>query len=272
MRFLRAFREKGSILFVSHDLGAVMNLCDRAIWLDRGQLRSQGSPRRICEEYTAELYEEHTRAKVPASIVAGDPGSATTTAAKRTNPAAPEQLATDDRKMPQHMPDGESLKFDRSSRSFGDGSAEILDVRLRLQDGASLPHLRGGEQLELIVEWQAHRTITSPIVGFIIKDRLGQYIFGENTFATGRMSDVNVLPGAKYGAHFRFTMPELKPGAYVVATAVASGTLDQHVQHHWIHEAMLFNFYSERKTGVLVYVPMQAAEMTEVREGATVGS
>ena len=33
MRFLREFRENGTLLFVSHDTSAVLNLCDRALWL-----------------------------------------------------------------------------------------------------------------------------------------------------------------------------------------------------------------------------------------------
>jgi lipopolysaccharide transport system ATP-binding protein len=38
MRFLRKFQETGTVLFVSHDTGAVTNLCDRAVWLDHGKV------------------------------------------------------------------------------------------------------------------------------------------------------------------------------------------------------------------------------------------
>lgn len=40
MRFLEGFKENGTILFVSHDSGAVTSLCDRAIWLDSGDRKS----------------------------------------------------------------------------------------------------------------------------------------------------------------------------------------------------------------------------------------
>src|SRR4051812_8784835 len=43
MRYLNAFKQRGSILFVSHDLGAVTGLCDRAIWLDQGVIRGEGA-------------------------------------------------------------------------------------------------------------------------------------------------------------------------------------------------------------------------------------
>lgn len=42
---LREFRAKGgSVLFVSHDLGAVKMLCDRALVLDHGKIRHLGAP------------------------------------------------------------------------------------------------------------------------------------------------------------------------------------------------------------------------------------
>ena len=44
MRFLRAFMKTGTVLFVSHDTGAVQNLCHHAIWLEQGKLRKEGRP------------------------------------------------------------------------------------------------------------------------------------------------------------------------------------------------------------------------------------
>ena len=57
MRYLKAFKQRGSILFVSHDIGAVTGLCDRAIWLDHGVLRGEGPAGRVCEDYMASLHE-----------------------------------------------------------------------------------------------------------------------------------------------------------------------------------------------------------------------
>ena len=42
LRFLRRFQQHGAILFVSHDTSAVMNLCERALWLDQGLTMKRG--------------------------------------------------------------------------------------------------------------------------------------------------------------------------------------------------------------------------------------
>jgi len=39
------------VVLVSHDLTAIQNLCNRAIWLHRGQLRMQGEPYEVVEAY-----------------------------------------------------------------------------------------------------------------------------------------------------------------------------------------------------------------------------
>lgn len=49
---LKSLKERGTtIVIVSHALGQVEKLCDRAIWIDKGKIRKEGSARLICREY-----------------------------------------------------------------------------------------------------------------------------------------------------------------------------------------------------------------------------
>jgi ABC-type polysaccharide/polyol phosphate transport system ATPase subunit len=49
---MKELRDSGtSILFVSHSISAVRNFCDRAVWLDNGQVRAFGERLKICDEY-----------------------------------------------------------------------------------------------------------------------------------------------------------------------------------------------------------------------------
>ena len=53
---IRDVRSKGgSVLFVSHDLGAIAELCDRAMWLDRGRVRAIGPAAAIVRAYETEV-------------------------------------------------------------------------------------------------------------------------------------------------------------------------------------------------------------------------
>jgi len=44
-------RRDRTVLFVSHDLGAITRLCTRAVWLEGGRIQSDGSPREIVSRY-----------------------------------------------------------------------------------------------------------------------------------------------------------------------------------------------------------------------------
>lgn len=44
-----------SLLFVSHSIGQVRDLCDRAIWLDHGHIVADGEVNEICDRYTATI-------------------------------------------------------------------------------------------------------------------------------------------------------------------------------------------------------------------------
>lgn len=43
-----------TVIFVSHNMGSVAQLCERVVWLDRGQVRSSGNPSAVITEYLAD--------------------------------------------------------------------------------------------------------------------------------------------------------------------------------------------------------------------------
>jgi len=53
---MQSFRENGTtILFVSHALASVAELCDRAIWIDRGRIRHAGPATEVIHSYKASV-------------------------------------------------------------------------------------------------------------------------------------------------------------------------------------------------------------------------
>jgi len=241
MRWLRSFREKGTILFCGHDIGAVMNLCDQAIWLDRGEVRDQGETKGVCEAYLA-------------SIHAQTAGLAQETPPKKRIPKVrtPAKLKAEPADQLIRV-----VEFDPDSPAYGSGDATIVEVKMTKPDGSDLGLIRGGEEVQITLRVKANASIDRPIVGFHIKDRLGQWLLGENTYLPYRDAPISLDPGMEIEARFTFDLPLLRTGPYAVAAAVASGTIDNHVQHHWVHEALVFEVKSPIEKGVLVGLPME---------------
>jgi len=75
-----SFRENGkTLILVTHDLGAISSFCDRAIWLDEGRVRGEGTPESITRRYVAEVTEQEElwsaqQAAASCSFSFGSPG------------------------------------------------------------------------------------------------------------------------------------------------------------------------------------------------------
>jgi len=51
LKYLRDFRQRGSILLVTHALEQLADMCDEAIWIDRGRIREMGNPEAVAAKY-----------------------------------------------------------------------------------------------------------------------------------------------------------------------------------------------------------------------------
>lgn len=277
MRFLRDFQRTGTVLFVSHDAAAVTNLCDRAVWLEGGRVMLDGPTKQVCEAYHASVYAHAPVAPAPAPapevVDAGadghdaPAGGATTDAPPPATPrrhihvARPLHAeAVDDLDPALDQARMRVFRFRDDAAGFGDGGATIRDVRLEDPDGRRVATVDGGDSVRLVVEVEAHRDIPRPIVGFFLKDRLGQQLFGTNTYDAGSPAEA-VPAGALFEATYAFRMPYLPRGTYTFDVAVADGDLLDHVQTTWVYDGLVVeSIVNTRSTG-LVGIPYRSISL-----------
>jgi lipopolysaccharide transport system ATP-binding protein len=268
MRYLREFQKRGTLLFVSHDTGAVTSLCSRAIWLDSGRMVMDGTAREVVEHYLAaqhaadraSLGEKVTvRASVP-EAGAVIHGATTMSAAMPLDVIDPRQdvlngVAT------RNLIEVFDFDVEKISNEFGAGAVRIVDVRLLDGNGEAHRLTAGGEIVDLAIDAEVGKSIEAPIFGFYVKDRLGQRLFGDNTYINYRDQPLRAQPGTRLRAHFRFRMPVLPSGDYSVDVALATGTQENHTQQHWIHDAFAFRANESSMRHGLVGVPMHSIEI-----------
>jgi lipopolysaccharide transport system ATP-binding protein len=247
MRFLRSFMKTGTVLFVSHDTGSVKNLCNHAIWLEKGQVLQEGSPKEVCDLYLEAFYEAQQ-------------GKSSTTKLKVIKNHDANRPLKDQRleflNASNLRNDLRIFEFDPEAASFGKGGAQIISVELLDRTGSPLAWVVGGEQVTLRVIARAHESLDAPIIGFFVRDRLGQALFGDNTYLSHRDAPVFCESESNIQAGFTFLMPILPPGDYSINVAIANGTQEHHVQHHWMHDAVFFRSESSSVCTGLIGVPM----------------
>jgi lipopolysaccharide transport system ATP-binding protein len=253
MRFLREFQKNGTLLFVSHDSAAVINLCERALLLENGKPQMIGAARDVVEAYTA-----HQHAKEVAGV--------------RVRPVAGEaQGGRRSLREEQDVRQADAgarfraFEFDpeRAGVEFGAGGAKIRSVSIAEESGSG-ELIAGGEVVVLRIIVELHDTLRDLIVGFYVKDRLGQRLFGDNTYLACSDIDFSGSAGDVFEVSFRFRMPILPYGAYTIDAAVASGTQHEHVQQHWVHDALEFRALDQTMRFGLIGIPMLAIDVNQV--------
>jgi lipopolysaccharide transport system ATP-binding protein len=257
MRFLRNFMGKGTVLFVSHDTGAVINLCQRAVWLDQGISKGQGDPKEIAQLYLAESYValQGENAVVAPVAVEG---------VKDILGTQPRDMRLDFINSTRHRNDMELFHFTPDAAAFGKGGGSIVSVQFFDESDRPLTWMVGGEQVVLKIICRANDDLFNPIIGFIVNDRLGQALFGDNTCNFSKQAGLAVAADEIFEAVFKFVMPILPVGDYSVTVALAEGSQQDHVQHHWMHDALVFKSHSSSVSTGLVGVPMQHIRMSKV--------
>jgi len=132
-----------------------------------------------------------------------------------------------------------ALDDGRVATVSGTGEATIVEVRLLNARGERVEVVDVGELVTLEVKVCAHVRIPRMVVGYMIKDRLGQTIYGTNTHhLENPLHDLEKDERASFLFHFRAA---LGPGTYSIAVALHS--TDSHLvnNYEWRDMALVFN-------------------------------
>jgi ABC-type polysaccharide/polyol phosphate transport system ATPase subunit len=218
-RKINEFREcSKTIIFVSHDVGLVNSLCQRCIWINDGAIKEIGKPEEVTKKFVSFMaYGIET--SFENEVLSTE---CTTPGVQKVN-----WLSTKD------------------LESFGEKKAIINSIAFVNDNFENIEILKGGEKVHLFYDIYVKEDIISPIVGFIIKDRNGNVLTGANSFVYRNNSNISsFVKGGRYFINVEFRVPFLGNGEYLISPAIAEGTQENHIQQHWVHDAIVFRVCS----------------------------
>jgi lipopolysaccharide transport system ATP-binding protein len=287
MRWLRQFQQRGTVLFCGHDTSAVLTLCQRAIWLDAGILKMISSGKDVTEAYLA--YMTAKAAGLPEELVnlnfgdeSGRANDLTSTNSDSTIGAIELDLREpqSERKgtevdsltlLPPPPEQAGPAVFDviHLSNEHGTGLIQISQASFTRADGKPLALIRGGEQVSVRVSAHSIADLKGIFFGFHVKDRFGSAILGDNTCLKYLQEPIDCKAGDYLNAEFTFPLPYLLTGRYTLTVAVATGTIDNHVVHHWLHDSIVFDVISPFRNGVLIALPSMIMDVKRLRSATS---
>lgn len=121
----------------------------------------------------------------------------------------------------------------------GTGEATVKSIALVDENGNPLEVVDVGQLVRLQIQVQVNASIERLVLGYGIKDHLGQVIYGTNTYHK-RQPLQNVIPGEMYLFDIAFPA-NLGPGTYSVVTAIHSTDTHLERNYEWRDFALIFN-------------------------------
>jgi len=127
----------------------------------------------------------------------------------------------------------------------GTGEATVADIALLDEHGERVEVVDVGAPVTLQVRVKTNAAIPRMVLGYMIKDRLGQPMYGTNTHLKELpLEDV----GAGEEVVYRFAFPmNLGPGSYSVATAIVSTETHLVNNYEWRDLALVFTVVNMRR-------------------------
>lgn len=205
MRWIADFQTRGTLLFVTHSVGTARGLCSKALWLENGVTQRFDDSKAVTEAYfsrhavdqpnealndSGKIYTESQEVS-PYSVLINGPTRARNSEIIVEYP-------------PQSLPSVER------------GIAEFCGARILGPCGEEAQKFYSSQEVCICLDFHAIENIPSGCaVGFVVKDQLGQSVFGENSWDMEGGSDVDLIPsGTSFSAKFRLHFPTLRAGSY----------------------------------------------------------
>ncbi len=135
-----------TVVFVSHDLGLVKQICDRAVFLLDGELVQEGSPTDVINHYVGTVLERQKA----------------------------------------YIRESESVENLQSSHRHGDRLGEVVDVEILDSSDNAIRTIASGDEITIRVRSRFNSPQPNPMIGILIRTRTGLDVFGTNTRIEGK--------------------------------------------------------------------------------------
>jgi len=183
-----------TLLFVTHQLDQVRNLCDRALWLDHGEAKAIGDPVRVVDDYLQNV------SGGTASVEMRAPGEEAAEASTAASEAPPQ-----------------SAKSELEEERWGSGEIVLTRVAIVDSKGFDLVALGAGTPVTIELDVRVREAQEDFVFGIGIYHADGACVYGTNTDLEGFRSERLDRDG-----RVRFVMPslDLVAGTYRIDAAV----------------------------------------------------
>lgn len=225
-------KQKGTtILFVSHDIGSVRQMCSRVLWLDHGQVKAFGPAQEICDRYMDE--KRKNTEFVSAHL-------------EDTGAGELRMVQIDEQRVYPAI----SYREDR----FGSDKVKIQSAYFTDLQGKPTQTLYVDREYETHVVFSCMQDVESIIVGIVMENNKGLPLYDINNFIN-QGETIHGKAGQTIEVVYKYKLPRIMNGVYVLGVAIADGTQARHEMLTWLHGVMQLEVVNEGFNSSYIEIP-----------------
>lgn len=213
-RKIKSLKDKGvTILYVSHDLASIKEMCNYAVWLEKGKLQMAGECVTVCNEYSNALLKEKN------SIY------------KNETEGEKEQYTIGENSIPiETMP---AIHY--TNESILNDNVKILSCFFTNSKGQIVKSFQTGERSIFHMVFESEINLQQCIAGFSLATVKGVWVINLNTLISGEKKHLVINKNSVNEVQFSFIMPRVNTGNYVVEAAICNGAMDNYQTYTWLY-------------------------------------
>jgi len=254
-RLLQIRDEGTTIFFVSHSAALVVELCDRAILIDRGELLLSGRPKMVVSKYHRLMYASDDKAAILRQEIKDSASQ---------QQYIPDTSSADGRQENGATEEGETTRdffeptlVSKSTVKYEQQGGEIIDPHIETLNGERVNVLSRGQQYDYVYEIRFNDEAYGVRWGTVIKTIPGLEIGGVISHPVGNGLEY-VESGDVINAKLRFTC-SLLPGTYFMNAGVVGIVNGAEQFLDRIMDAFMFRVHPEANLKVVGIVDFSAA-------------
>lgn len=207
-----------TIIFVSHDIGTVKQLCSRVLWIEHGVQQMVGDSTEVCNKYANSILDKRAKEY-----------DKNYTAYNSEENGVQEVKKLDLDNYPEISYTNESILNE---------DVKILSSFITDNCGERVSACKAGETYTLSIVFSSKRKIDECIAGFVIETVKGLWIINCNNLISGMKNNFIIKEQSINRVDFIFKMPALVNGDYVIGIAISEGSLLDFKVLTWLYNVL----------------------------------
>ena len=211
-KFEELQNEGATILFVSHDISSVKQLCSKVLWIDNGIQKMFGNKNEVCSEYLNEKFKLLN---------------------KLNN--------NEDNENKNNLDYQESLVHIKAPKvciNKNDTVSEdvsILSFFIKDANNNIVTSIKTKCTYYFHLMARINKDIDSAIFGFTLENNKGIDVVAINTFVANNEKVIRCKKDTVIEVIFEINIPKISKGEYLISPAIADGTQRNHKTLAWLH-------------------------------------